>query len=326
MKIALLLIALSGSASLLPTSSHAQEDVTAPSSLEALIEQGISLRRSGQDRDALRSFQQAERLSPQSARVQAHLAGTYQALGDWLRADEYLATALSQTGDAFVQRHRDTLEQARQGVEEHIGRLDVEGTPAGAEVRLDGRLEGTLPLRGPIRTVAGAYTLQVDRPGFYGVRRSVTLLGGGLTRETIQLAPEGAPAEPNQAQGGGSREADATSSWSPGWLTWTLGGLGVGAATMSVVSWLVREQRAEHWNDDARCLRTGQTREEVCGGERAASERAETAMLLGAAATGVFMGGAVLTVVLGDASSQSEPPPAIACGLDGLGATCAARF
>jgi len=294
------------------------------SELEAHIEQAIALRRSGQDREALGEFQQAELISPDSARVQAHLAGTYQALGDWLRADEYMKRALAQTADLFVQRHRETLELALQKIEEHIGQLEVDGSPVGAEVRIDGQLKGALPLRQPIRTLAGSYTLELSRRGYYGVRRPVIVVGAQLTREVVHLSADVPASEPAPRSTPGI--APDTSSSTTSWLPWALGGLGLAAGGVSTVSWLARERHAERWNDDARCQRAGQTRDDVCGTERVASERAQTIMLVSAAAGGVFAVGAVLSVVLGTPATRQTDQAELACALEGVWLTCAGRF
>jgi tetratricopeptide (TPR) repeat protein len=303
---------------------HAAESGAATSEYEEHVEHGIALRRSGQDREALAAFQRAELMSPYSARVQVHLAGTYQALGDWLRADEYLKRALAQPSDPFVQRHRDTLDLAQQTIADHIGLLEIEGSPAGAEVRLDGEIQGTLPLAQPIRTLAGAYTLDLSRPGYYRLRRPVTVFGARLTREVVNLAADaGAPGSAPQTSG---VARDGATGGGANWLPWTLGGLGVAAAGVSTLAWLSRERHAERWNDDDRCQRPGLTRAAVCGAERAASQRAEATLLVSAAAAGLFAAGAVLSVVLSGPSPREAERAQLACGLKGVWVTCAAQF
>ena len=122
---------------------------------ERLVSRGIELRAQGQDSRALEAFQQAEAIDPDSVRVQIHLATVHQALGNWLLADDYLSKALARRDHPYVIRHLQALEDAKRVIDANIGRLEVEGEPPGAEVRLNGRVMGTLPLAAPIRTRTG---------------------------------------------------------------------------------------------------------------------------------------------------------------------------
>jgi tetratricopeptide (TPR) repeat protein len=291
---------------------------------DALIEQGIALRRSARDAEALPLFQRAERLAPRSARVQVHLAATYQALGEWEAADRYLTRALEQSEDPYIQRHQSTLAAARRRIDAQIGSLEVLGPP-GTKVRLNGRLVGTLPTAGAIRVAGGIYALEAQLDGHYPVTRSVALAGGSLVRESIRL-------EPMSARRSGSSVAleDRGSSSDirmPRWVTWTLTGLTLGAGTASAFAWAAREEHAKAWNDDGQCLRPGQTREQVCGGEIEDGERAERLMWIGTAATGVFATATVISFFL---QGNAEQPQTTAKGLDcgiGLGQLqCAGRF
>jgi len=296
--------------------------------VDELVDQGISLRRSGQDAQALAVFQRAEALEPNSARIQIHLAATHQALGEWEAADRYLTRALAQTNDTYVQRHQSMLASARRRIDAHIGSLEVSGGPAGTQVWLNGRLVGAMPLADTVRIEGGIYTLEAKLPGHYPITRSVAIAGGSLVRESIRLqAVSSSAPPPAEAHVDGSVDAAPSTSGTPAWLTWTLAGVTVGAAAGTVFAWTQRESHADNWNDDSACLRQGRTREQVCSGELDAGQRAETWMYIGGAATGAF---AAATLVSYWLQRNEESVDATAAGVDcgiGLNAVmCSGRF
>lgn len=290
----------------------------------ALVEQGVELRRNGDDEAALEVFRKAEALDTPSSRLLVHLAAAYQALGQWEAADQYLSQALRDPNAPYIQRHRATLLEARRRIDRQISTLDVRGEPAGATVLLNGRKVGTLPLATPLRVTAGVYTLEVRHPDFYSVTRSIALAGGTVTRESLTLT-----ASPNSdveffAPGASAVEADQAR---PDWLGWSLAALSAGSAAATIAAWQVRESHAEKWNNDSRCLAEGRSREDVCGSTLDDGEDAETLMLIGLAATSVFAGGAIYRLVWSSPSSeQSAALHEVSCGLGPMSLGCAGTF
>ena len=67
------------------------------------------------------------------------------------------------------------------------GKLEITCEVAGAEVFIDGRRYGSLPLRKAIKKRAGTYTLRVSKPGFGDYLQSVKIKRGRLTRITAYL-------------------------------------------------------------------------------------------------------------------------------------------
>jgi tetratricopeptide (TPR) repeat protein len=297
-----------------------------------LVAQGIALRRSGQDAQALAVFQRAEALEPDSARIQVHLAAAHQALGEWEAADRYLTRALAQSNDAYVQRHQSMLASARRRIDAHIGSLEVSGGPAGTQVWLNGRLVGKLPMSETVRIEGGIYTLEARLPRHYPVTRSVAIAGGSLVRESLRLQPvssAGSESSPAVSAGEQSVEVDAGTSPSgtPGWLTWTLAGLTVGAAAGTAYAWTVREGHAEKWNDDDECLDAGRTREQVCSSEFDAGKSAETWMWIGGATTGAFAAATLVSLWLQRDEEAGDPSTAgLDCGFGWNQVLCSGRF
>jgi tetratricopeptide repeat protein/PEGA domain-containing protein len=299
---------------------------------DRFVTEGIALRAQGRDADALKAFEKAAELDPDSVRVQIHLATVYQALGDWLKADDYLSLALSRSNHPYVNRHRQVLEDAKKVIDANIGRLEVEGEPAGSEVRLNGRLVGTLPLASPVRATIGSYVLEVQYPGHYPVSRPIVITGGGLVRELIDLEPTSATAAGRGAEGTFTGNSNGTG---PGadlaaprtWLTWTLAGAAGVAGAISIGAIISRESHADHWNDDARCLEAGRTREEVCGDERQKAETAGTVAWVTGVTAGLFATGAVLNALgVFEPEVGSTQAGLQGCGVSLRGAGCFGTF
>lgn len=295
--------------------------------VDELVEQGIALRKSGQDAQALTVFQRAEALEPNSARIQIHLAATHQALGEWEAADRYLTRALTQSNDSYVQRHQSMLASARRRIDAHIGSLEVSGGPAGTQVWLNGRLVGTMPLADTVRIEGGIYTLEAKLPGHYPITRSVAIAGGSLVRESIRLqAVSSSAPPPAEARIEGGSIEEPRKSGAPEWLTWTLAGLTVGAAAGTAYAWTLRESHADNWNDDDACLRQGRTREQVCSNELDAGQRAETWMYIGGAATGAFAAATLVSYFLQPNEESVETLGGVDCGIGLNAVMCSGRF
>lgn len=314
------LAALSSPSGALARSPNVAPDASEVGDAGKLIDKGIALRRAGNDARALELFQRAERIEPDSTRLRVHLAAVYQALGNWEAADRYLTLALQDPGDPYVQRHQAVLANARRTIDGHIGSLELTGGPRGTEIRLNGRLVGTLPLQEPLRVQAGIYALEARLPGHYPVTRSIALPGGALARESIELSPL-----TGQARSISSAEQEAEPAQPTPWLPWTLAALSAGAGVGTVAAWAIRERHVTNWNDDEQCLRPGETRGETCAGERRAGNRAETWMWISAGTTGAFAAASLVSFWLSE-KNEEQDPTALSCGV-GLGrVACSGRF
>lgn len=285
------------------------------------------LRREGKDEAALSAFEEATTLDPESARARVHLAAAHQALGHWPEADALLAELLQQTDEAYVQRHQATLLRAQEFVGRHLGTLLLAGQPEGAEVKVDGRSLGKLPLTKALRLAVGSYQLEVTRPGYYPLQRPIHIGAGGTLRESVALAPlaEAAPLAPLARE---SAAAAPSSLAAPRWLAWSLTGLAAGGAVATGVAWGVRNHHAAHWNSDD-CLQPGRRRGEVCAGERDDGRRAEQLAYVGGVATLLLAAGATVSWTLLEppaSEASAAGAAALSCGLTlGFGA-CAGSF
>lgn len=175
-----------GTTLLLVLSSSVWFGVAVAADPEALVKEGVGLRREGKDLAALKKFEEANALQS-SPRTLAQIGLAEQAIGRWGAADRHLRAALSASDDAWITKNRKSLEQALRTVGQHTGQLEISGTPAGSDVMVDGEQVGKLPLSGPIGATAGVVAIEVRSPGYVPVVRSTQVVAGGLTRESFNL-------------------------------------------------------------------------------------------------------------------------------------------
>jgi PEGA domain len=154
---------------------------------DAAIRRGVELRRQGKDQDALEEFRKAY-AAAKTPRALAQIGLAEQALGRWADAEFDLDQAVASKSDPWISKNAVTLTGALDAIRWHLGSLDVIG-PDGAELRVDGRAVGTLPLAKPVRVAIGNLTVEVRKPGFFPATRPVSIAAGELTRESIDLQP-----------------------------------------------------------------------------------------------------------------------------------------
>jgi hypothetical protein len=232
--------------------------------IDDAVRRGIALRRSGDDEAALDLFLDLEKRAPNSVRVLLHVSTAALAVGKWVMAYNYLEKASSHPDDLYYRRHLVVVESLSRTIGERVGRFRVRGTPAGAEVRLNGDLVGTLPMDVGKAVETGAYTLDVSKPGYYPLRRPITVTGHGtLTQEAVELRElKPLPMSSTGPDPTSSAPLVDSARLRAGprgqWMTWALTGGAVFAAASSGVAFAIREGKVDEWNDNsatAPCLR-----------------------------------------------------------------------
>ena len=158
----------------------------AQTSLDAEIARGVALRRDGRDEAALQVFQGAWR-SSRAPRALSQVALAEQALGRWVDAEAHLVEALGAGRDPWVRAHLAVLQSALAEIRQHVGRLDVVGVPAGAEVVIGGAVVGSLPLPTMLHVGVGSVTFTVRREGYIPVTRTVQVEGRFPLREQVAI-------------------------------------------------------------------------------------------------------------------------------------------
>jgi tetratricopeptide (TPR) repeat protein len=168
---------LLGAALLLPAAARAAD----PDPVKALLAQARQLRLAQRDQEAVELLRRALQLQP-SPRVKAELGAAEQAVGRFVEAEELIQQALAAGDDPWIARYRPVLTAALESMAGRLARLEVLGDRPGALVLIDGRARAQLPMRRPVRVVAGSLTLEVRaRDGDAGAaahrRRPATVAG-----------------------------------------------------------------------------------------------------------------------------------------------------
>lgn len=215
----------------------------AAANVDALIRRGAQLRVQGKHDEALQLFQQAHALEP-SGRTLAQMGLAEYSLQRYVDAEEHLAAAVA-TDSPWVAKNRRTLEEALGGVRAHVAIVTLTG-PAGAEVTMNGRPLGRLPLSEALRVAEGPLHFEATAPGRQPAVLDVPVQGGKAFQVTLDLPPVPPPPTvhlPTHAPMTG-REAHPTEvAEAPGtnWRPWLGGGLlalSAGALTTGIV-WLI---------------------------------------------------------------------------------------
>ena len=162
---------------------------------ESLIRQGVELRAQKKDERALPLFEKAYQLS-RTPRTAGQLGLVEMALGYFVDAERYLGEAVASPDHPWVAKNLATLKAQLATAKSQIGDLYVVGEPNGAEVLVNGKVVGKLPLSTPIRLDKGRAEVQVRAPGYVATTDMVTMVGGKredrsyrLQREAVAVAP-----------------------------------------------------------------------------------------------------------------------------------------
>jgi hypothetical protein len=166
---------------------------------EALIRQGVELRAQKKDERALPLFEKAYQLS-RSPRAAGQLGLVELALGYFVDAEKYLGEAVASPDHPWVAKNLPTLKAQLATAKSQIGELYIVGEPNGADVLVNGKLVGKLPLPWPIRLDKGRADVRVQAGGYVSTTDTVTITGGKredrsyrLQREAVAVAPPPAP-------------------------------------------------------------------------------------------------------------------------------------
>src|SRR4051794_8973409 len=144
--------------------------------VEALIAKGNELRRAGTSGPALPYFQKAFELA-RTARTAGQLGLAELAAGYPVEAEEHLTTALQTPNDPSIVKYRKMLTDALATARSQIGQLTIEGSPPGAEVLVDDRAAGTLPLSAPRKLAVHEVEVVIRATGYTPHKQLVPIAG-----------------------------------------------------------------------------------------------------------------------------------------------------
>jgi hypothetical protein len=297
---------------------------------EALIQQGLKLRREGKPEEALQRFRQAHEMAP-SPRTYGQMGLVETTLKRWTDGETHLAVALANPDDAWVRKNRAFLDQALSLCREHVGDLVITG-PAGAEVSVGGTPAGTLPAVPALRVAEGTVEVTAMASGYEPYKTTVTIHAGkrsalkiAMSAEPVVAGHEDTPpkvptAVDPEAKPAAEPEVKTPSEPPAGepshWHTWTgisLGLVGAGAIAFGIAWWSV-DGECENTQVDS----TGTVRGCVDKKYYNTKTGGEIAIGLGAAAV---VAGAIVFF-----TSPSDASPSVALGASPNGLWLAGRF
>jgi hypothetical protein len=166
--------------------------MAAEPSADALIEQGLGLRREAKPEQALEMFRRAHALAP-SPRTFGQMGLVETSLKRWVDGEKHLSVSLANPDDRWVIKNRAFLDEALGLCRSHVGDLMVTG-PAGAEVFVAGQSVGTLPAVPALRLPEGTVTVSASAPGSKPFEQAVAIRPG--TRSALAIALDPIPATP----------------------------------------------------------------------------------------------------------------------------------
>ena len=230
-------VALLASASILATATAVADE----GEDEALIHQGLEMRRARRDVEAVALFQRAYEIRA-TPRARAQIALAEQSLGRWIAAEADLRAAL-ESSDAWVLRNREALQSALDFVSSHLGWLTVSSNVQGARIAVNGADIGAVPMKAPVRVVAGSAPLHVEADGYVPTDRVVHVEPGEQAIEVVELVPE--PPHPATARSpvwetpAGTRAALPSMPGEPHrpllWATLSAAAVGVAGITVGTI-------------------------------------------------------------------------------------------
>jgi hypothetical protein len=294
---------------------------------EQLIREGNALRRQHQDARALQLFQEAYEIS-RTPRSAAQLGLAELALGYWDAANEHLTDALTSGRNSWVAEKRHVLEAAQSEARSHLASLTVDGSPAGAEVLVNGKSVGTLPLATPVTVNEGRVEIEVRASAYKSDHRVLTVQGNSHTELNVNLQPAAPPVvkadiqpvdrAPAAAQASGEagssdapgvKQPDAAAPVAelPGWrrvLPWALTAGAIVAGGVGAWQAVEASHSLDQFNANHACGVDDQNRgsDPSCAGLYSDSTSHRTNAWIAFGTAGVFVAGAV-TLLIWNANS-----------------------
>lgn len=279
--------------------------------VQSLIDEGVAMRRAGDDVGALSRFEAAFALT-RSARARAQIALVEQALGRWIDAEAHLLEALG-SHEPWIEERRVTLEGQLEVIRSHLGRVQLVGGVRGARVTLDEQPVGSLPINSALWVEPGPVVVEVRADGYLLFRETIETTEGQLTTLRVELVPEPAATVEPSIQDPVIVPTPPRDGGPPldilGWSAISVGGA---TLVLSAVTLVLRNGEAETFNGPA-CLQGGLSRGENCRGNHDAAMMWES-VSIATLVLGIVFVGAGTALVAVDASGGSETEPAsLAC-------------
>lgn len=172
------------------TSSGYSSADEAPAKLEAraYYKEGVAFVREGDFVGAVEAFRRAYAVSPNYA-VLFNLGQAHAALGQSVEAVHSLERFLTDGGDHIAPARRREVAAIIARERAHIARIELDVSPEGAEVFIDGRRLGLAPIEAE-DVPAGDHVIVARLAGYMPAIETFTLTGGSKREVALTLAAE----------------------------------------------------------------------------------------------------------------------------------------
>lgn len=234
----LMAVVLGASVPISPPVAAAEESAPLQEA-KSLFRRGLALLEAGNTEGALESFVRSREVVP-SVQNTVNAAICLERLGRYDEALEMYDDVVARFAGDLGEQDRKSLGPLMADLRQRVGYLQLAANVDGAVV-IDGRARASLPLRVPLRVLAGKRSLRIAKEGFRAYERSVDI----ASSETVEiearlepLSPVTALAEPTTAA---PPVVDLGPAPAAGWARPALfagGALAVGSAVTIVVATL----------------------------------------------------------------------------------------
>ena len=265
---------------------------------------GVELYKESDYRAAIIEFQRAYQLAP-NYRILYNLAQAQLELLDWAAALQTFERYLAEGGSEVPADRRALAEKEIARLRGRVSDLTVTSAVDGATVSVDDAVVGTTPLAKGVMVSAGRRRVQLSKPGYTTVTRTLDVAGGDRVSVSIDLSKEkaitGASAAPARHRDAPVATPKDEGMGAPFWIgVVTTGLLAAGAG---VVGGLALAANSDHEDE---VDRVGVTEAEL--------EDSRSKVMSLAIAFDILAGSALVatgvTIAIGVSSSSSPPPRA----------------
>jgi tetratricopeptide (TPR) repeat protein len=224
----------------LPRVADAQDAEPTPQKTEAAsrFERGVELYNDGALDGAMIEFERAYELVS-DYRVLYNIARVHVEQNHYVEGIQAYERYLKDGGSEIPEARRTQIEATLEKLRGRIANVWVQSNVAGAELFLNGKAIGTLPLSRPIPMNPGTCELRLEKPGYQPARQTLKVAGGDTPRLTLQLKVVPAVAGPGNTteRVSGPPRYSLSSNYTPFWLSLSAAALlGGGAGTFGYLA------------------------------------------------------------------------------------------
>ena len=296
-----------------------------------LVQQALDEFQRGNWDEAAGLFAQAHKLSPSARTLRGMGLAAFEGRR-YVDALQHLRAALDSTVNPLTAQQRAEVSETLSRAEHYVASLELTVTPAEAEVRVNGAVVPEQDGKHTIMVDPGVVEVRASAPGYEPELQQVRLVSGARQQLALSLSRVQSAAASNPLVAGETTPAPARHHAGPpfkllGWLGVGLAAAGVAAA---IISWRVREDAANSYNDihcgDKKNLAVENV--PVCMDAENRVNTGDTALVASSIGAGVFLTAGVVFLVLDATHEDDLGANAHACGAGPgeLGVSCRLRF